>query len=129
MSELLLLGVGSRVVPFGPREAPNAIKWYAKDGLLHWVDERDGSHGTVTRRDFLVRLLAINSMLQGGKRDENKNVMHRDEVERHMRFIEDAQQLVKEARTQGDPMIPSELLQKVQDEKKITSIGGLPNVT
>jgi hypothetical protein len=93
----------SGVVFFGPRANPKAVRWWAERGQLHWEDSRDSSYGVVAVREFLLRLKAINEMLSNGSSTANKDFMHADEVERHMRFIEEGVELAKKAKEQGMP--------------------------
>lgn len=102
----------SGVVFFGPRSQPKAVRWWADRGQLHWEDSRDNTYGVVSIREFLMRLKAINDMLANGKRVENKNFLHWDEVERQTRFVEQALELVKKAKQQGDPHNPDVLTQQ-----------------
>jgi len=99
----VLIGNKHGVVYFGPRSNPNSVRWWAERGQLHWEDARTNGYGTVSVREFLYRLQAINDMISNGKRSETKGMMHADEVERHQRFIEEALVLVRRAKEQGMP--------------------------
>jgi hypothetical protein len=99
----ILLGNQHGVVFFGPTASPKAVRWWAERGQLHWEDSRDNGYGTVSIRDFLLRLQGINDMISNGKRKENEGFLHAEELERHQRFIEEALALVRKAKEQGDP--------------------------
>lgn len=98
----ILLGNQHGVVYFGPRDDPKAVRWWAERGQLHWEDSRDNSYDAVPIREFLHRLKAINDMISNGNKKQNEGFMHSDEVERHMRFVEEAIELVRKAKEQGD---------------------------
>ena len=102
----VLIGGNHGVVFFGPRANPKAVRWWAENGQLHWEDSRTNAYGVVSLRDFLYRLQAINDMISNGRRKENEGFMHVDEVERHMKFIEEAVELAKKAKEQGIPQDP-----------------------
>jgi len=103
------------VVFFGPRAAPKAVRWWAERGQLHWENSQDNSYGVVSVREFLLRLQGISDMLSNGNKKENEGFMHADEVERHMRFIEEAIELVRKARDQGIPQDPRVRRHKAMD--------------
>lgn len=113
---------GKSVVFFGPRNNPRCQRWWAEKGQLHCEDSRDNSFVTVTVRDFLLRLQAVNDMLSNGRHKENENFVHRDEVERHMRFVEQAIELVRKAREQGVPEDPRVLQAKLQSAPTSVSV-------
>ena len=102
----VLLGTNNGVVFFGPRTNPKAVRWWAERGQLHWEDSRDNNYGVVSIREFLLRLQGINDMMSNGRSKDNEGFMHQDELERHMRFIEQALDLVHKAREQGAPDDP-----------------------
>ena len=99
----VLIGNQHGVVFFGPSKNPKAVRWWAERGQLHWEDSRDNGYGTVGIREFLLRLQGINDMISNGKRKDNEGFMLVAEIERHQRFIEEALELVKKAKEQGDP--------------------------
>jgi hypothetical protein len=66
-------------------------------------------------REFLLRLKGISDMLSNGRKKENEGFMHSDEVERHMRFIEEAVGLVRKAKEQGIPEDPEVRRHKAMD--------------
>lgn len=99
----ILLGNMNGVVYFGTRANPKAVRWWAERGQLHWEDSRDNNYGVVSVKEFLLRLQGISDMISNGKSVENKGFMHADELERHMRFVEEAVELVRKAKEQGIP--------------------------
>jgi len=99
----ILIGGQHGVVYFGPRDNHEAVRWWAERGQLHWEDSRTNGYGTVSIKEFLLRLRGISDMLSNGKSKANEGIMHADEVERHMKFIEEAVELVRKAKEQGDP--------------------------
>jgi hypothetical protein len=111
----LLIGNQTGVVFFGPRDLPKAVRWWADHGQLHWEDSRTNGYGVVSVREFLLRLKGISDMLSNGRKKENEGFMHSDEVERHMRFIEEAVGLVRKAKEQGIPEDPEVRRHKAMD--------------
>jgi hypothetical protein len=111
----LVIGNMSGVVFFGPRDQPKAVRWWAERGQLHWEDSRTNAYDTVSVREFLLRLQGISDMLSNGRKKENQGFMHADEVERHMRFIEEALELVRKAKEQGIPEDPTVRRHKAMD--------------
>jgi hypothetical protein len=104
---ILLNTNNAGVVFFGPRANPRAVRWWADRGQLHWEDSRDNGYGVVSVREFLYRLNAISEMLSNGRKKDNEGFLHADEVERHMKFIEEALELVRKAKEQGIPQDPT----------------------
>lgn len=117
----VLIGNEHGVVYFGTREKPRAVRWWADRGQLHWEDSRTNGYGVVSVKEFLMRLQAINDMLSNGNRKANEGMMHADEVERHMRFVEQALELVKKAKEQGVPEDPMVRKHKAQ-ERPLTMV-------
>ena len=111
----LVIGNMTGVVFFGPRDQPKAVRWWAERGQLHWEDSRTNAYDTVSVREFLLRLQGISDMLSNGRKKENQGFMHSDEVERHMRFIEEALELVRKAKEQGIPEDPKVRRHKAMD--------------
>lgn len=75
----------------------NLIFW-AEKGLVRIEDQRTGSFHTVTRREALLRIKAINDGLYLEK--------YSDEKAEQQRMVEDMIECVKTAKSQGDPMDP-----------------------
>lgn len=117
----VLLGNQHGVVFFGPRDNPKAVRWWADRGQLHWEDSRTNAYGVVSVREFLYRLKAINDMISNGKRKENENMMHVDEIERHQKFIQDAILLAEKAKEQGMPQDPEVRRHKAM-ERPVTMV-------
>lgn len=117
-----LLGQDHNVVYFGPRSNPKAVRWWAERGQLHWEDERDNSYAAVGIKEFLERLKGINDMISNGKKKANEGFMHSDEVERHQRFIEEAVELVRIAKDQGDPDDIKVRKVKAEELKKVSMV-------
>ena len=111
----VLIGNQHGVVFFGPRSKPKAVRWWAERGQLHWEDSRDNSYDSVSVKEFLLRLQGINDMISNGKKKENEGFLHADELERHMKFIEEAIELVKKAKEQGIPEDPRVRKHKAQN--------------
>ena len=101
-----LLGDHS-VVYFGSRRE-KFLRYWAKDGMIHVEDARDNSYEALSIRAFLQRVSAISDML-GNSREELRScgVMHLDEFDRCLRFVEEGAALVAKAKEQGDPDDPT----------------------
>jgi hypothetical protein len=100
-----LLGNHS-VVYFGSRRE-KFLRYWAKDGQIHMEDARDNSYEALSTREFLQIISAISDML-GNSRSELKEagVMHLDEFDRCLRFVEEGFNLAQIAKEQGDPYSP-----------------------
>jgi len=100
-----LLG-NHNVVYFGSRRE-KFLRYWAADGLIHVEDARDNSYEALSIRSFLQRVNAISEML-GNSRTELKacGVMHMDEFDRCLRFVEESADLARRAKEQGDPSDP-----------------------
>ena len=101
-----LLG-NHKVVYFGSRRE-KFLRYWAADGLVHVEDARDNSYEALSIRSFLQRVSAISDML-GNSRGELRacGVMHLDEFDRCLRFVEEAADLARRAKEQGDPNDPT----------------------
>lgn len=117
----VLFGNQHGVVFFGPSANPKAVRWWAERGQLHWEDSRDNSYGTVSIRDFLLRLQGINDMLSNGNRKVNEGFLLADEILRHQKFIEEALDLVRKAKEQGDPDDPR-TRSEMRQRRSITTV-------
>jgi hypothetical protein len=117
----VLIGDQHGVVFFGPTANPKAVRWWAERGQLHWEDSRDNGYGTVSIKDFLLRLQGISDMTSNGKRKANEGFLHVEELVRHQRFIEEALQLVRKAKDQGDPDDPR-TRKEMKQRRPITTV-------
>ncbi len=59
----VLIGGQHSVVYFGPRDNPKCQRWWADRGMIHVEDARDNTYDTLSVREFLHRLKAVNDML------------------------------------------------------------------
>jgi|JI10StandDraft_1071094.scaffolds.fasta_scaffold23427_5 hypothetical protein len=107
-----------KCVYFGPSDNVKAVRWWAERGQIHYEDSRNNSYSTMSVKTFLERLKAISDMLGNGKKVENKDFMRSDEIERHMRFVEEGVQLARQAREQGMPQDPNVRRQKAAEFSK-----------
>lgn len=90
------------VVHFGPRDNPRRDKYWAERGLIHRESSDDNSYETMSVREFLQRVNGISDMLGNSKQDL-QGFAHADEIERQMRFKEEAAELARRAQEQGMP--------------------------
>ena len=116
-----LIGNQHGVVFFGPASNPTAVRWWAERGQLHWEDSRDNGYGTVSIRDFLTRLQGINDMISNGNRKANEGFLVTEEIVRHQRYIEEALDLVRKAKEQGDPDDPR-TRKEMKQRRPITTV-------
>ncbi len=99
----LILGLNNNIVYFGPRDNPKCQRWWAERGLIHMEDARDNSYITLNIREFLERLQGVNDMIGNSKTAAvNDGFAHSDEIGRQQKFIEEAVELVKVAKEQGE---------------------------
>jgi hypothetical protein len=100
----VLIGGQHSVVYFGPRDNPKCQRWWADRGMIHVEDARDNTYDTLSVREFLHRLKAVNDMLGNSKQAAaNDGFAHKDEIGRQQRFIEEALELIRVAKEQGEP--------------------------
>ena len=118
----VLLGDQHGVVFFGPTANPKAVRWWAERGQLHWEDSRDNGYGTVSIKDFLLRLQRISDMISNGNRKANEGFLHAEEIVRQQRYIEEALQLVRKAKEQGDPDDPRARKELKNQKRSITTV-------
>jgi len=103
---------------FGPTDNPKAIRWWAERGQIHYEDSRTNLYDVMSVRTFLERLRAISDMIGNGKKVENKDFMHAEEIDRHMRFVEEGVQIARMAKEQGMPQDPNARRQKAAEFSK-----------
>lgn len=71
------------------------LTFFAENGLIRIINEKTGEYSSATRRDFLLRINAINKSLG--------HVKWSDEREQDMKFVEDGIKCCREAKNQGCP--------------------------
>jgi hypothetical protein len=113
--------IKSRVVFFGPTKDPKAVRWWAENGFLHYEDSRTGAVNSMSRKEFLLRLDAVNQLVSEGRKKENEGFMSYEEIDRHMKFIEEGIELAKLAKEQGDLTNPKVLADK-EDRKPVSIV-------
>lgn len=101
------------VLKFGPRERPESIKWWAERGRIHYQNDDTGEYGSLSRRDFLERLQALNDLNKQGR--SVGGIYDVSERMRILRFVEAGQDLVRKAREQGDPDDPNVRKQRKEE--------------
>jgi hypothetical protein len=85
-------------------------------------DSRDNTYDTLGVREFLHRLNAINDMVGNSKATmASEGFAHQDEIERQQRFIEEAVELVKRAKEQGEPSNP-DAVKSAKSRRPVTII-------
>ncbi len=84
----------------------NQHRYWAERGMVHWEDRDTGDYGTQSVRITLQRLRGINDMVKNSLEDvhsSGQKLFYSDEVDRHMRWIEQMVELLKRAQAQGMP--------------------------
>jgi hypothetical protein len=95
------------VVNFGPRTNPGRDKYWAERGLIHYENTETNEYDTLTVREFLLRLKAINDMLGNSRATlASAKFAHADEIKRQQKFVEEASMLARKAQQQGMPSDP-----------------------
>lgn len=98
---LLLNKQDEGVVYFGPRKDPRRTRYWAERGLIHIEDTDNGEYETLSVREFLQRMDAVNEFVN--KLIQKDRIMHADEISRNQRYLEQAQVLCRVAQRQGLP--------------------------
>lgn len=81
-------------------------RWWAERGLIHWEHRDTGNYGTLSVRMCLIRLRALNDMVENSVKDSHETgqkLMYQNEIEDHQRFIDEMIDLCQRAREQGTP--------------------------
>jgi hypothetical protein len=78
-------------------------RFWAERGLIHCEDGRNNSYKTISVRDFLERIQALNEML-GKSTDQGALYDRRQYLQG---FVGDAVEVVRRAREQGMPTDPT----------------------
>ena len=81
-------------------------RWWAERGLIHWEHRDNGNYGTLSVRMCLVRLRALNDMVQNSVKESHESglkFMYASEITEHQKFIDEVIELCKKAREQGMP--------------------------
>lgn len=110
------------VLRFGNRDDPEALSIWAELGRIHFQNERTGEYSSLSRRDFLERLDALNSL--NSKGSSVKSIYDVTERERIARFVEKAIDLVRKAKEQGDPDDANVRRQRAETLTKPVSFSG-----
>lgn len=100
-SPLVLSAEKQGVVYYGPTRNPRQDRYWAERGLIHREDTETGDYETLGLREFLQRMDAVSGF--NAKLIAKDRVLHADEIERNLRFLERAADLVARAKEQGLP--------------------------
>lgn len=77
-------------------------RWWAEAGLIRFEDCVTGHYGTMTVRDALLRLRAVNDMVGASKRN-GSYTKYASELQEYQSFVDGMIQLCEKARAQGMP--------------------------
>jgi hypothetical protein len=105
----------------------NQYRYWADRGQIHWENRDTGEYGNQSVRITLHRLRALNDMVKNSLEDvhsSGQKLFYSDEVERHMRWIEEMCELVKKAREQGMPSDASAVRDINRRRKKTVCMPG-----
>jgi hypothetical protein len=84
----------------------NQLRVWAERGLIHWEDGKDNSYASISIKDALLRIQALNEML--GNRVDDKDIPRFRELREKIQvFIEKMQDVIAQAREQGAPDDPT----------------------
>lgn len=82
------------------------LKFWAERGLVHVEDARDNSYATVSAKEILLRMRAINDMLKhpvtGNESPEERALIY-EEREKQQNMLDAMVEVVRKAREQGTP--------------------------
>lgn len=103
----VVIGGQANVVNFGPRSNPVRDKYWAERGMIHHEDTTTGAYKTMQVREFLQRVSGVSDMLANSRASLSAaKFAHSDEIQRQMRFVEQAADLARIAKDQGMPSDP-----------------------
>jgi hypothetical protein len=97
-------------------------RWWAERGMIHCERLNDGSYESMTVRQALLRLKAINDMVTNSLSDRHatgQKLLYSDEIREHQQFIDKMVGLIKKAQDQGRPDDPKAVKQKLQDNRRV----------
>ena len=79
-----------------------SLRCWAERGLVHCEDARDNSYKSISVREALRRMKALNDML-GKSQADRKGFLSSAQVESLQTFVEDMIEVCRKAREQGEP--------------------------
>lgn len=77
----------------------DSMRYWAENGMVTFVDERDGSYRRIGCQDFLERAQSIGAC--------SKRAEHPSEREKFIRVANEMEACASEAHNQGDPLDPA----------------------
>ena len=105
----------------------NQHRYWAERGMIQWEDRDTGNFGSQSVRVTLQRLRGINDMVKNSLEDVHscgQKLFYSDEVDRHMRWIEQMVELIKRAQAQGMPSDASATRDLKRRRKKTVCMPG-----
>ena len=105
----------------------NQHRYWAERGMIKWEDRDTGNFGSQSVRVTLQRLRALNDMVKNSLEDVHsggQKLFYSDEVDRHMKWIEEMVELIKRARVQGMPSDASAVRDAKRRRKKTVCMPG-----
>jgi len=121
MAKVPLLGGQHKVIYFGPRDNQKRDRYWAENGLVHHEDRDTGEYESLSVREFLERLNAINQMIRG---DRQVGKQIGIDVDRQQKFIEEGVALAQKAREQGMPTDKDAVKDRLRRRKKTVVMPG-----
>lgn len=99
-----ILNSSHKVIFFGPRTAPRAVRYWAEHGMIHYEDSRTNVYRCMSVREFAGRLKAVNDLLENKSRTKNKGFWDWQYVDLQAKFVQDGVELCRLAQQQRAKM-------------------------
>lgn len=93
----------------------NPVRWWAERGRIHWEQIHVDKYGSISIRQCLIRLQAIQDMIKNSRK--GRSYMRPDEITIYQNYIDEMLELCKKAKAQGDTEDPRAMKQKADDIK------------
>lgn len=99
------------------------LKYWAQDGMVYIIDERDGE--IKTEAPMTMRYRAI-SFAREAESMKDRGGHYQDERKELLNAAKNLMQVIKTAEEQGCPLDPNVMLQQMEERKKVyVSLSGL----
>ena len=100
------------------------LRIWAERGMVRVEDARDNSYKTVSLRDFLLRIQALNDII--GKSSDNG--VYADERHKLQSMVEQYVEVARRAREQGEPENPDAVKARQRSRTQQASVPDLTDV-
>jgi hypothetical protein len=75
------------------------LRIWAEAGLVHWIDNSNGTYGAMTWRDAAERTIGLSEMITKSHEEGH----YCDETRRLQRFVGEMEGVIRKAKEQGGP--------------------------